>query len=51
MAFNPTAVPFDLDAASDLTDLSIQEIWIKSPILFIAIIQQVVKNISIAYAL
>lgn len=24
-------VPFDLDAASDLTDLSIQEIWIKSP--------------------
>ncbi len=31
MAFNPTAVPFDLDAASDLTDLSIQEIWIKSP--------------------
>lgn len=31
MAFNPTSVPFDLDAASDLTDLSIQEIWIKSP--------------------
>lgn len=31
MAFNPTNVPFDLDAASDLTDLSIQEIWIKSP--------------------
>ncbi len=31
MAYNPTAVPFDLDAASDLTDLSIQEIWIKSP--------------------
>lgn len=26
-----TNVPFDLDAASDLTDLSIQEIWIKSP--------------------
>ena len=26
-----TQVPFDLDAASDLTDLSIQEIWIKSP--------------------
>lgn len=31
MAFNPTNTPFDLDAASDLTDLSIQEIWIKSP--------------------
>lgn len=31
MAYNPTATPFDLDAASDLTDLSIQEIWIKSP--------------------
>lgn len=31
MAYNPTNVPFDLDAASDLTDLSIQEIWIKSP--------------------
>lgn len=31
MASNPTNVPFDLDAASDLTDLSIQEIWIKSP--------------------
>ena len=26
-----TNVPFDLDAASDLTDLSIQEIWVKSP--------------------
>lgn len=26
-----TNVPFDLDAASDLTDLSIQEIWLKSP--------------------
>ncbi len=26
-----TTVPFDLDAAADLTDLSIQEIWIKSP--------------------
>jgi len=26
-----TQVPFDLDSASDLTDLSIQEIWIKSP--------------------
>lgn len=25
-----TNVPFDLDAAADLTDLSIQEIWIKS---------------------
>lgn len=25
-----TQVPFDLDAASDLTDLSIQEIWLKS---------------------
>lgn len=31
MASNPTNTPFDLDAASDLTDLSIQEIWIKSP--------------------
>lgn len=31
MAYNPTQVPFDLDAASDLTDLSIQEIWLKSP--------------------
>lgn len=31
MAYNPTNTPFDLDAASDLTDLSIQEIWIKSP--------------------
>jgi hypothetical protein len=31
MAANPTNTPFDLDAASDLTDLSIQEIWIKSP--------------------
>lgn len=27
----PTNVPFDLDSASDLTDLSIQEMWIKSP--------------------
>jgi len=26
-----TQVPFDLAAASDLTDLSIQEIWLKSP--------------------
>ena len=26
-----TNVPFDLDAAADLTDLSIQEIWLKSP--------------------
>ncbi len=26
----PTNIPFDLDAASDLTDLSIQKIWIKS---------------------
>lgn len=26
-----TNVPFDLDSASDLTDLSIQEIWLKSP--------------------
>lgn len=26
-----TNTPFDLEAASDLTDLSIQEIWIKSP--------------------
>lgn len=26
-----TQVPFDLDAASDLTDLSIQDIWLKSP--------------------
>lgn len=26
-----TTVPFDIDAASDLVDLSIQEIWIKSP--------------------
>lgn len=26
-----TNVPFDLDAASDLTDLSIQDIWLKSP--------------------
>lgn len=26
-----TNVPFDLDAAADLTDLSIQSIWIKSP--------------------
>jgi hypothetical protein len=26
-----TNVPFDLDAASDLVDLSIQEIWLKSP--------------------
>lgn len=26
-----TQVPFDLNAAADLTDLSIQEIWIKSP--------------------
>lgn len=26
-----TNVPFDLDAASDLTDLSIQQIWLKSP--------------------
>lgn len=26
-----TNVPFDIDAASDLVDLSIQEIWIKSP--------------------
>jgi hypothetical protein len=26
-----TVIPFDLDAASDLTDLSIQEIWLKSP--------------------
>ena len=24
-------VPFNLDAAADLTDLSIQEIWLKSP--------------------
>lgn len=27
----PTQVPFDLQAASDLTDLSIQDIWLKSP--------------------
>lgn len=26
-----TNVPFDLNAASDLTDLSVQEVWIKSP--------------------
>jgi len=26
-----TNVPFDLNAAADLTDLSIQEIWLKSP--------------------
>lgn len=26
-----TQVPFDIDAASDLVDLSIQEIWLKSP--------------------
>ena len=26
-----TQVPFDLNAASDLTDLSIQDIWLKSP--------------------
>lgn len=26
-----TTVPFDIDAASDLVDLSIQEIWLKSP--------------------
>lgn len=26
-----TNVPFDLDSAADLTDLSIQEIWLKSP--------------------
>jgi len=26
-----TQVPFDLNAAADLTDLSIQEIWVKSP--------------------
>jgi len=26
-----TQVPFDLQAASDLTDLSIQDIWLKSP--------------------
>lgn len=26
-----TNVPFDLDAAADLTDLSIQEVWLKSP--------------------
>lgn len=26
-----TQVPFDLNAAADLTDLSIQDIWIKSP--------------------
>lgn len=25
-----SSVPFDLDSASDLTDLSIQSIWIKS---------------------
>jgi len=31
MSANPTAVPFDINAAADLTDLSIQEIWIKSP--------------------
>lgn len=31
MAYNPTNTPFDLDAASDLTDLSVQQIWIKSP--------------------
>lgn len=31
MAYNPTNVPFDLDAASDLTDLSIQNIWLISP--------------------
>lgn len=27
----PTNVPFDLNSAADLTDISIQEIWIKSP--------------------
>lgn len=26
-----TSVPFDLNAAADLTDLSIQDIWLKSP--------------------
>ncbi len=26
-----TSVPFDIDAAADLTDLSIQNIWLKSP--------------------